>query len=204
MWKQHGTPKRWYPTTTLNGVTTQQTSAWLFIAVKWHLSNVKWEFYNCEIWGSHRDDDDDDGGSVDLQNTGFLPLHYTALQPWKQRWQGNCTIITKHFQKPSSELISRLLLFINIWRLYLNCVVQWRTESPNTLVQLCDFCRVVARPKSRPGFKCFMAILATFRWKLVRVLFVNWTPRHEGVLGSGVTAPRIIERNSVLFRVFRT
>jgi len=25
-WRHHGTPKRWYPTTTLHGVTTQKTS----------------------------------------------------------------------------------------------------------------------------------------------------------------------------------
>jgi len=29
-WKQDGPPKRWYPTTTLNGVTTQNTSTWIF------------------------------------------------------------------------------------------------------------------------------------------------------------------------------
>jgi hypothetical protein len=27
-WTQHGPPKRWYPTTTLDGVTTQKTSTW--------------------------------------------------------------------------------------------------------------------------------------------------------------------------------
>jgi len=29
--------------------------------------------------------------------------------------------------------------------------------------------------------------------KVVLVLFFNWAPRHEGVLGSGVIAPRILE-----------
>jgi hypothetical protein len=33
-WRQHGPPKRRYPTTTLLGVTTQKTSTWIFIAVK--------------------------------------------------------------------------------------------------------------------------------------------------------------------------
>jgi len=32
-WRQHGIPKRWYPTTKLHGVTTQRTSTWMFITV---------------------------------------------------------------------------------------------------------------------------------------------------------------------------
>jgi len=28
-WKQHVTPKRWYPTTSLYGVTPQKTTSWL-------------------------------------------------------------------------------------------------------------------------------------------------------------------------------
>jgi len=27
-WMQHGPPKRWYPTTTIRGVTTHKTSTW--------------------------------------------------------------------------------------------------------------------------------------------------------------------------------
>jgi hypothetical protein len=33
-WRQYGPPKRWYPTTTLHGVTTQKTSIWIFTSVK--------------------------------------------------------------------------------------------------------------------------------------------------------------------------
>jgi hypothetical protein len=33
-WRQHGALKRWYPTTTLHGVTTQKTSTWFFTAMK--------------------------------------------------------------------------------------------------------------------------------------------------------------------------
>jgi hypothetical protein len=33
-WRQHGPPKRWYPTTTLHGVTIQNTSTWNITAVK--------------------------------------------------------------------------------------------------------------------------------------------------------------------------
>jgi hypothetical protein len=33
-WRQHGPPKRWYPTTTLQGVTTQKTSTWNIRAPK--------------------------------------------------------------------------------------------------------------------------------------------------------------------------
>jgi hypothetical protein len=33
-WRQHGPLKRWYPTTTLHCVTTQETSTWIFTAVK--------------------------------------------------------------------------------------------------------------------------------------------------------------------------
>jgi len=32
--RQNGHPKRWYPTITLRGVTTQKTSTWIFTAVK--------------------------------------------------------------------------------------------------------------------------------------------------------------------------
>jgi hypothetical protein len=33
-WRQHGPPKRWYPTATLHGVRTQKTSSWIFTADK--------------------------------------------------------------------------------------------------------------------------------------------------------------------------
>jgi hypothetical protein len=33
-WRKHWPPKRWYPTTTLHGVTTQKTSTWNTTAVK--------------------------------------------------------------------------------------------------------------------------------------------------------------------------
>jgi len=33
-WRQHGPLKRWYPTTTLHGVTTQKTSTWNMTAMK--------------------------------------------------------------------------------------------------------------------------------------------------------------------------
>jgi len=33
-WRQHGPPKRWYPTTTPHGVKTQNTSIWIFTAMK--------------------------------------------------------------------------------------------------------------------------------------------------------------------------
>jgi len=30
-WRQQGPPKRWYPTTTLHGITTQKTMTWIKI-----------------------------------------------------------------------------------------------------------------------------------------------------------------------------
>jgi len=39
-WRQHGPPKRWYPDTTVHGITTQKTSTWIFIAVK--ISKLIW------------------------------------------------------------------------------------------------------------------------------------------------------------------
>jgi len=33
-WRQHGPPKRWYPTTSLHGVTSQKTATRIFTAVK--------------------------------------------------------------------------------------------------------------------------------------------------------------------------
>jgi len=38
-WRQHGPPKRWCRTTTPRGVTTQNTSTWIFTAVKSHPCN---------------------------------------------------------------------------------------------------------------------------------------------------------------------
>jgi hypothetical protein len=80
-WRQHGPPKRWYPTTTLHGVTTQKMdAAWT--------SETLVSYHNPE-----------DGGSMDLWNGGILPQHYTASQPrkWGQhgplkRWYPTTTI----------------------------------------------------------------------------------------------------------------
>jgi hypothetical protein len=61
-WKQHGAPKRWYPTITAHGVTTQKTSTlvqWNYCASKclcewneiWHLFLVwNWIFWKFPIY----------------------------------------------------------------------------------------------------------------------------------------------------------
>jgi hypothetical protein len=49
-WWQHGLPKRWYPTTSLHGVTTRKTMTSIFIAVKVKLSLV---FFFC--WSSRHE-----------------------------------------------------------------------------------------------------------------------------------------------------
>jgi hypothetical protein len=41
-WRQHGPPKRWYPTTTFHGVTTQKTSTW----TTWHCRSVHLDIFN--------------------------------------------------------------------------------------------------------------------------------------------------------------
>jgi hypothetical protein len=46
-WRQHGTPKRWYPTTALHGVKTQKVSTWIFTAVK--TSNLSFVFIQGSI-----------------------------------------------------------------------------------------------------------------------------------------------------------
>jgi len=39
-WRQHGPLKRWYPVTTLHGLTAKKNSTWIFNAVK--TSNIAW------------------------------------------------------------------------------------------------------------------------------------------------------------------
>jgi len=70
---QHGPLKRWYPTTTLHGVTTRKMEAA-------QTSETLVSYYS-----TTRSHNPEDGGSMDLWNAANLPQHYTASQarrPW--------------------------------------------------------------------------------------------------------------------------
>jgi hypothetical protein len=44
IWRQHGSPKSWYHTSTLHGVSTQNTTAWIFLEFRRHqLRNMMME-----------------------------------------------------------------------------------------------------------------------------------------------------------------
>jgi hypothetical protein len=72
-WRQHGSLKRWYPTTTLDGFTTQKVeAAWTSNTfVSYH--NTTWD-YNPES-----------GGSTDLWNGVMILKHYSGSWPRGRR-----------------------------------------------------------------------------------------------------------------------
>jgi hypothetical protein len=74
---QHGPLKRWYPTTTLHGVTTQKMK-------EARISETLIFYHN-----TTRRHNPEDEGSTDLWNIDILPQHHTASQPRRWRKHGS-------------------------------------------------------------------------------------------------------------------
>jgi hypothetical protein len=83
-WRQHGPPKRWYPTTTLHGVTTQKISTWIFI-LKMEAACTSETLVSYHHLNLHTED----GGGMDLRNVGILLQHYTVSQPRRSRLESS-------------------------------------------------------------------------------------------------------------------
>jgi len=66
-WRQHGSPKHWYPTS------LQRVTTW-----RWRQHGPAKHWYPIHQYMASPLED---GGSIELRNVGILPHHYMASQP---------------------------------------------------------------------------------------------------------------------------